>query len=220
MDKEREIQFRGKRVDNNEWIFGWLFKDMLTGKMCIQQTISEILEDRGHQCITTISREVIEDTISQYTGRKDKNGIKIFEKDLVKRVYRYYGWNEETEKDIIESREETSYVDYCGNGFWVDAESFGWEGEELWDWNHMEVIGNIFDNHDIYEESEYTKVLNEIKSYIKNAKNGEHKYVEYYSSNINTLMRVAKELHGVDYNLEIENSTFNEGEFIVKISWK
>ena len=87
----REILFRGKRVDNGQWIHGDLF-----GKSCI---IAEELgiemdsdywahsygyppsEENFH--LTGII-EVIRETIGQFTGKHDTNGKMIFEKDKIK----------------------------------------------------------------------------------------------------------------------------------------
>ena len=57
---EREISFRGKRVDNGEWIKGG-FVPSLNGKRCYIGTMFE--------CV-----EIIPDTVGQYTGLTDKNG--------------------------------------------------------------------------------------------------------------------------------------------------
>lgn len=62
----RQIKFRGKRIDNGEWLYGWLFKDALHGKLAIQQTTSEIGGDRGHMHIDTISREIIPESVGQF----------------------------------------------------------------------------------------------------------------------------------------------------------
>jgi len=84
--------------------------------------------------------------IMQYTGMEDKNGIEIYEYDIVKRVYQEFdfGTNEYIDKT------EISFVEHMGKGFWVNGESFGWEGENLWDWSKIEVIGNLYETPELY----------------------------------------------------------------------
>lgn len=69
----REILFRGKRVDNGEWVKGWFVKNLL-GDPAI---ITGEKKSDFHKCIP-----VIPETVGQYTGEKYKTGEKIWEGDL------------------------------------------------------------------------------------------------------------------------------------------
>jgi len=87
--------------------------------------------------------------LMQHTGKFDKNTRPIFAGDIVKHFRQCFDWDKpEGEEEFI--REEIGVVEYSDHGFWIGScqynEDFGWEGEGLWNWNKLEVIGNIYEH--------------------------------------------------------------------------
>lgn len=119
----REILFRGKRTDNGTWTYGSLF--------CIWE--------RTYLCWGTTNdvpnmKEVIPETIGQYTGLTDKNRIKIFE------------------GDIIEFHEEIGKIKYSDYDAAFDIIFDTWNTNfSVTDERRIEVIGNIHDNPELME---------------------------------------------------------------------
>ena len=117
----REIKFRGKRIDNTEWIRGGYIKrwNGVEYKHYIHDELYEYEVDRG--------------TVGQYTEFKDRNGAEIYEGDIVQNIY----------GDIFT-------VEYYGE-HWYGYVLTASDGcvDHLYEYDEYEVIGNIHDNPEL-----------------------------------------------------------------------
>lgn len=132
----REILFRGKRQDNGEWVEGCFAK---SGDKTF------ILIDNDFAVGYVKMKEVIPETVGEYTGLTDKNGKRIFEGDICKTYFESY----------THSWEEVGVVtEFCG-AYGIksaDGKHFrAFINESFYTRSH-EVIGNIHDNPEILEE--------------------------------------------------------------------
>ena len=147
----REILFRAKRVDNDEWVIGSLIDAQ--GKAYIIVSVeTECLDGENTDLYVTEWYEVRPDTICQYTGLTDENGKMIWENDIFKCYLfnKYVSIKYGTYQIGFDSRLITNvgfYADWSEDsslklrkdlGYWVNVAE-------------IEIIGNIFDNPKLLE---------------------------------------------------------------------
>jgi uncharacterized phage protein (TIGR01671 family) len=141
----REILFRGKEKNSGEWIYGDL-RHISDGHGGYILCIVDNTNGRNND-VTGV--EVVPETVGQYTGLTDKNGVKIFEGDIVKGTA-----YSATMIGVIVWIDEISsfgvrYVNAPNPTAWVNSSILRCAAIGKTDEFAAEVIGNIYDNPEL-----------------------------------------------------------------------
>ena len=125
----REIKFRGKRIDNGEWVYGYVINFPQT-----QETLIGYFYAKNDNFLVDPA------TVGQYTGIKDKKGVEIYEGDIV------------TGRDALsEGFSFTGFVDHENGSFVIKSAIVT---HYRWLDYILETIGNLHDSPDLLEVTE------------------------------------------------------------------
>jgi uncharacterized phage protein (TIGR01671 family) len=129
----RDYKFRAKRKDNGEWVKG----DLIRSRIAVEAWINtHNLVTRKGEFIQPVP--VDPSTVGQYTGLPDKNGVEVYEGDILQdpddRIFTV-AWNRGAAS--FELRSRASYCLFVQR--YIDL---------------LQVIGNIYDNPELLKEGE------------------------------------------------------------------
>ena len=139
----RKNEYRGKRIDNNEFIYGYLIgDDVIVGK---------IIDFDDEYFNTEFWYKVISETVGQFTGLHDKNGVEIYDGDILhlygKDTINEYDWEAVVEFGNPNGLYSWGYQLNPITEFGYNVDILAWiEMEECG--IYAEVIGNI---HEVKE---------------------------------------------------------------------
>lgn len=122
----RKIEFRGQILGTTEWVRGNLLSYPDVGLYLI-----EFKEDEHY-----IKKQVDKNTIGQFTCMLDKNSNEICEGDIVIVPDGYSG--------DYHYNKNLGVIIYEDNCFCIDTKNLS-----EYNWNQLEVIGNIYDDKGI-----------------------------------------------------------------------
>lgn len=131
----REILFRGKRLDNGEWVEGF-YARLYDSKGNVSHRIYSGYAESDCGEFYPEWFEVDPNTIGRCINRRDRNDKKLFQGDIVEM---YFAYTENERGIAVVEDEHCVFMDDLGKMFPQDVYDF-------------EVIGNVHDNKELLNE--------------------------------------------------------------------
>ena len=141
----RDILFKAKRIDNGEWVEGWIVPTMSNTYPDGYRIIDVCginYDELDYWEPNFISWKVDKNTICQYTGFNDNHGNKIWENDLIECKEFSNGY-------LIKHFLSQVEWDDGGTGFAFKDSKHGWAFMDSLTVYECQVIGNIYDNPEL-----------------------------------------------------------------------
>ena len=128
----RPIKFRGKRIDNGEWVYG---------PLCMSAKYAPYILWSGNDSVVIETPIIDKDSIGEYTGLLDKNGKVIYDGDII-----LYGGT--IHHEVVFRHGSFCYLLYGGE-FVSYAGNTNFTFKPLNRSKDHEVVGNIHDNPEL-----------------------------------------------------------------------
>ena len=142
----REILFRGKRCDNDEWVQGYYIRaDHHWHNHGIHKDwITLGASANGGWFALHNKYAVKSETVGQFTGLTDKNGKKVFENDIIVICY-------ETDGEEFSETKKVHYNEKECCWYPMRWEECCEHCDHYTEVKSIEVVGNIHDNPELLE---------------------------------------------------------------------